>query len=440
MDKPLQTNNKARLPLRQRLRNLLTDAKKPVKNNKGVALLIAISCVMMIMYFAMEVTYDSQVEYIVNSQGLSRLKAYYAAKSGVQISLLRIKIYQQAQNKFASMLGSNATMLNQIWQFPFAWPFPVPAEVNAVDKDSFKKITKESWMDASYLVTIEDEGSKIDINDLNSPSKTLADLTRTQLLNIFAQKIKEDEEFGRQYASYRFDELINNIADWMSAKSVSLNGGDKRSRYADMNKDSMSDAFPPNRDFRTLAELHMIPGMTDELFDILAPRITIYGMKGINPNIASKEVLKSLDPGMTEEVVKEVMARRDSQDKGGPFKDANDFWTFVQQKGARLEGKTDAVPLIFDATFNFRIRSTGEFAGATREITAIVMDLDKSAAKIKGYMDKDQTQANGQQPGQQNPAGAQQQTPGALNGPSGGNNAASALPKGPPRVVYWNER
>ncbi len=398
----------------------------PLNNNRGIALMVAIACVMLIMYFAMEVSYDANVEYLVNSQGLNRVKAYYAAKSGMQLSLLRIKIYQQAQQKFGSMLGANNAMLDQIWQFPFAWPLPIPAEMSAVDKDSFKKLVKESSMDASYFVTIEDEGSKIDINDLNSQSKTLQEVTKTQLHNIFAQKMKADENFARKHSNVRFDELINTIADWGSSKSQSLNGGDKKSRFAELNQESQGDNYPPNRAFRSLAELHMIPGMTDEFYDILAPQITIYGMKGINPNIASKEVLRSLDPAMTDEAVSAIIKRRDDPNEGGPFKAADEFWTFVQQKGVRTEGKTEEIPLIFESVFNFKIRSTGEFAGATREITAIVMDFNKTAAKIKTYTDKDKTQ--GQTP------------PDTGKGKQDTKGTQTPLTKGPPRIVYWSER
>ncbi|MDG0817444.1 type II secretion system minor pseudopilin [Bdellovibrio svalbardensis] len=407
---------------------LASPLNKPLNNNRGIALMVAIACVMMIMYFAMEVSYDANVEYLVNSQGLNRVKAYYAAKSGMQLSLLRIKIYQQAQDKFGAQLGANNAMLDQIWQFPFAWPLPIPDEMSVVDKDSFKKLVKDSSMDASYIVTIEDEGSKIDINDLNSPSKTLQEITKTQLLNIFEQKKKSDEEFARKYSNVRFEELINTIADWGSSKSQSLNGGDKRSRFSELNQESQSDSYPPNRAFRSLAEMHMVPGMTDEFYDLLASRVTIYGMKGINPNIASKEVLKSLDPGMTDEAVSAIIKRRNDANEGGPFKNAEDFWAFVQQKGVRTEGKTDLVPLIFESVFNFKIRSTGEFAGATREITAIVMDFNKTAAKIKTYTDKDKKDAGGAPP------------PGSGGGTGAKSGTKIPLAKGPPRIVYWNER
>ncbi|MGZ3816979.1 MAG: general secretion pathway protein GspK [Bdellovibrio sp.] len=417
----------------------LRSKRNPLNNNRGIALMLAIACLMLIMYFANEVSYDSNVEYLVNSQGLNRIKAYYAAKAGMQLSLLRIKIYQQAQSKFGEKLGSNSKLLDQIWRFPFAWPLPIPDDLSAIDKDNFKKLTKESTMDASYFVTIEDEGSKIDLNDLNSPSKVLRETTKKQLITIFEQKKKEDEIFARAYGNYRFEELINNIADWMSDKQESLNGGDKRSNYSELNSESQSSAFPPNRAFRTLAELHMVPGMNDDFYNIMEPRITIYGMKGINPNLANKEVLKSLDPAMTDAVVSEIIKRRDDEKEGGPFKcDQNggskDFWDFVQQKGVRITGNPEEIPLICDTVMNFKIKSTGNFANATREITAIVMDLNKSATKTKSFLDKEKQQ--GQQ-GQQQQQGQQGQQQGQQQQ---NQQKKDPLPKGAPRIVYWNER
>lgn len=420
--------------MRKALKALGHRLQQPLSNQRGVALIVAMACIMLIMYFAMEVSYDSNVEYLVNAQGLNRVKAYYAAKSGAQLSLLRIKIYQQAQSKLGAQLG-NSPLLDKIWNFPFAWPLPVPDELSAVDKDNFKKIFKESAMDASYMVTIEDEGSKIDLNDLNSPSKSLQDSTKKQLLNIFEQHKKNDEEFDRQYSNVRFEELINSIADWMSAKAESLNGGAKRSHYAELNQESQSDYYPPNRNFRTLAELHMVPGMNDDFYNLLEPRVTIYGMKGINPNLATKEVLLSLDPGITKEVVADILKRRDSEAEGGPFKcdkegGSADFWDFVTSRGARLTGEPKDIPITCDTVMNFKIRSTGEFAGATREITAIVMDLNKAAAKIKTFVDKDKKDAEG----------TETSTTSTTKTTTSSAAKAEPLPKGPPRIVYWSER
>ena len=408
---------------------------------------MALSAVMLIMYFAMEVSYDSNVEYIVNSQGLNRVKAYYAAKSGLQLSLLRIKIYQQVQSQFGKQLGSNSALLEQIWSFPFAWPLPIGDELNAVDKDAFKKIFKESTMDSSYMTTITDEGSKIDINDLASPSKTLQEATKQQLLNIFEQKQKDDDDFRDKYSGTRFDELVNTIGDWVSDKNTSLNGGDKRSRFSELNSEAESEYYPPNRAFRSVSELHLVPGMNDDFFDLLAPRITVYGMRGINPNLASKEVIKSLDPGITDEVVEEVLTRRNAEDKGGPFKcdkdgQSQDFWDFVQQRGARLQSEYTKIPMTCDTAINFRIISTGSFAGATREIEAVVMDLDKTAEKIKSFAAADKKAAGGEEATDPATGTPTNPTPGATANPAAaGNQKSNTQPsKGPPRIVYWNER
>ncbi|MEN0059013.1 MAG: type II secretion system protein GspK, partial [Bdellovibrio sp.] len=132
-----------------------------------------------------------------------------------------------------------------------------------------------------------------------------------------------------------------------------------------------------------------------------------------------------------------ALTRRDSEKEGGPFKcdkdgGSEDFWGYVQTKGARLEGDPKNIPLTCDNVMNFKIRSTGEFAGATREITAIVMDINQTATKIKSYVDKEKKEAEGaeEKASDQERSG----TPGKTS------NKKDSLPKGAPRIVYWNER
>jgi general secretion pathway protein K len=411
------------------LKILGNSLRRPLTNNRGIAIMIAVACLLMITYIAIEVTYDTSIEYAVNSNGLNRLKSYYAAKAGVDIALLRIKVFQKVQNQFGKQLGPNADMLNEIWRMPFAWPLPVPDDVNAVDKDAIKEMVKDSTMDASYIVTIEDEGSKIDLNDLASPSQVLRDNARNQLLAIFTQKLKTDEEFNRKYSSTNFDDLISSIQGWMTSTSKLSNGQDKRQGYEELNSSTNTgDYFPPNRAFRSIAELHMVPMMNDDFYALLEPVVTIYGMKGINPNIATKDVLKSLDAGITDEVADELIKRREDPNLGGPYKDSQDFWSYATGKGARLEGDPNKVPLIFDSIMNFRIKSIGQYASVSSEITAIVMDFAQTAGKMKGYLDKEK------------PSPTPSVSPTPTPSPSASNTASDAQNSGPPRIVYWNEK
>lgn len=408
--------------------NPLADRKK---NKRGVALILAVTSLVMMVYIATEVSKDSFVEYIVNSHELNRIKSYYAARNSMQIALLRVKIFQQASR--LSLPAGFASKLDQIWQFPFAWPLPISADVNAVDRDTYKQLTQESFMDASYTHDISDEGSKIDINDLASPSKTLQEITKKQLMNIFSQKIDSDENFKQEYQSFQFEDFINHIADWMTDSDSSLSGSDKRSFFAELGTD-----YPPNRGFRTVDELRLIPGMTEEFFNLLLPRITIYGMKAINPNTASKEVLKSLDPQMTDEAVTEAIARRDNPDKGGPFTGEGEecfknFKSFVERFANRLTKDFDQIPMICDKVINFRIKATGIFGSGKQAmmstITAVVIDLNKSATQIRSYVDKEKEKDNPNSP----------PTDPKKTGQGSSSANQDPLPKGPPRVVYWTE-
>lgn len=402
----------------------------------GIALIMAMTALMFLVYIASEVTRDSAVEYIVNSQELNRIKSYYAARNGMQIALLRVKIFQQASS--LQLPAGFSSQLDQIWQFPFAWPLPIPPEINAVDKGSMEQLTADSLMnDVSYTHTIEDEGSKIDLNDLTSPSKKLRDITKQQLLNVFEQKMTNDNDFRREYQSTRFDDLVNNIVDWTSDSTTSASGrSDKRSEFT-----SLGSNYPPNRGFRTIAELRLVPGMTEALYNLLEPRVTIYGMKAINPNTASYDVLLSLDAGMTDEAIKEAVERRTNSDLGGPFTGEGDacrngFREFVESRGARLSQEFNQIPMICDKVFNFRIKSTGIYGSGKfvlqNTITAVVMDINQAAQQIKTSVTKEKEES-----GEAAPPPSTGDNP--ATGPSSAGTKQEPLPKGPPRIVYWTE-
>lgn len=409
------------------------------KKKKGIALILATTSLMLMVYVATEVSKDSLTEYAVNTQELNRIKTYYAARSGMQIALLRVKLFQQASR--LQLPPGFSKYLDEIWKFPFAWPLPISADVNSVDKEMMQKTNSESFMEATYTHTIEDEGTKIDLNDLNSPSKTLQQITKNQILNIFIQKMETDEDFRQSYQNVRFEELVNRIIDWTSDSSTSANGGDKKGAFSEL-----GEGYPPNRGFRTIDELRLVPGLTDEFFNLLAPQVTIYGMKAINPNTAPREVLRSLDSGMTAEAVEAAIKKRDDPNDG-PFQGEGEnclknFKTFLEQNGAnRLTDEFSKIPLVCDKTVNFRIKSTGVYGNGKlammKNIVAVVMDIGRSADQIKSTVEKEKNQQNQQQQqgNQQNPQGGQK----PQTGTKSGQQKQEPLPKGPPRVVYWTE-
>lgn len=393
-------------------------------NERGVALLFSMLMIVMISFIVMEVTYETTVEYAVNAGAIAKLKAHYAAQSAVDLSLLRIKIYNQVtQSMGASIPAERKYMLDFLWSFPFAWPPTAPGELNDMDKEALEKKAKESKMEANYAVTIVDEGTKVDVNDLASSSKAIRESTEKLLLNLFISYKTQNEDWARKNPDFQPEQLIGNIKDWLDSDTDAFDGrGPESAQYNDISVENGS--YPPNRAFRSIEELRLVAGMTPELYDILATRLTIYGMKAINPNTVSPEILLSLDPTMTPEIVSEVTGRRQDPNKGGPFSSDEDFWGFVNSKGARVDiaEKAKDIPMVFSSSRNFKIRATGISGNSSTTITAVVFDPEK-AGEIVAQKEVSEREDPQQQKGTKNQT--QTQTP--------------ALPKGPPRIVYYFE-
>lgn len=404
-----------------------------LRQRRGVAILVALFAIMLMIFVATEVSYDTTVEYVVARQQVNRLKAYYAARAGVEISLLRILIYKKAVASLSDAMGadkiqSQLPMLDPIWSMPFTWPVPIDA-VSGGDKTALEDILKESIFDGQYLSTISSEGGKIDINDLGSVSKGLREATKQQLLKIFTTQVESDDSFRKMYRDFKFEELVNNMMDWVDEDSTSLNGGDERDKYA-----TRSDFIPPNAPFKTIKELNMVAEMNEDFYNLLKDRVTIFGTKGVNVNYAPKEVLAALDESMKEDVVNAVLKRRSDPNEGGPFPNEKEFLGFIARLGANVNAiQKSGIPLIFGPEYNFRITSDGMFGNVRRTITAVTFDISNLKARYLDMLDKEvQNNAGGGKK-----SGSDGQDKG--KGQDTGETVKIVPPKGRPTVVYWEE-
>ena len=373
-------------------------SKKRLKflgNEKGIAMLVALSAVLIMTFLAVEVGYNTQLELALGVTQFQRLKAYYLAKSGVQISLLRIKVYKTALQRFGGNLGKDKSLLDMIWQLPTAWPPVIAADLGLNSKDDLQKSIKKSFIDGSFLATIDSEGSKIDLTDLASPSPALSAAATQQLTQLIKNRLDEDDDWARDNRSIRADEIVNNIADWMDEDTQSKNGGDENGIY------SRGDVKPTNMPMKTLSELHLVKGVTDEIYNILIKRVTLSGIKAVNVNHASKEVIRSIDAQIDDKTADEIIKRRNDPDLG-PF-DKDSFPSFLQTQNINMTtfNTKPPIPLFFDSEFNFKIKSTGINGRAQREIFAIVYDFDKVKTQLAAAMPKPSPSPSPQQNGAQ---------------------------------------
>lgn len=404
-----------------------------VKKDKGVALILAIFATLILGFLAFEYTKDIQVDYVVAKAQYERLQAYYLAKSGVNLSVMKIFIYKQALARFGQQLGENKTQLEMIWKLPMVWPLDALKALGKIDSKEVDKVSKKSLIKGEFSAFTDPEGGKIDINDLASPSEALQKSVSEQILRILENKIEEDRDFADRNRDLRPQELINNIADWIDEDKNSKNGGDESSGY-------QSDAYkypPTNRPLKTLEELHMVKGMTDEIYELLAPRLTVFGIKGINVNSAEAIVIRSIDKNITDELVQKVLKRRKDPDQG-PFKNEDDLKNFLSQEGMNVQkfNQEPKVPLYFDSEYNFKIKSVGRInSRAQRQIVAIVFDFDKVKSNLAGQM---ATPAPSVTPPPTTDPGGGAAPPQPSPSPSGDGGGIQA-PSGPPSIVYWQE-
>lgn len=390
------------------------------RDTSGIALFMVISAVSVLSILVTEFTYIAQINERMAYDGLDQLKAHYLAKSGIKFSLLRLKAYQQVKS-LASTLGGGGgatpagasgggaaipgSLLNKIWNFPFF--YPIPTEIPGLspsDKDQIKKFQDSSGLEGKYSALIESESAKVNVNQFlekfaPSPSPSASPSPKATgggaqqpppnpspsasfnpaearknfsdyLYSIYNNKITNDQDFAAEYRDLRFDDLMDGLFAWAD-RTYQRTGNDSH--------DAIKAKKAP---FYTLSELHMIPLMDDQLFNLFSPGLTVSLTNGININTMQETTLRALVPGMTDLEVKEFFNHRDATDADNTFNTPDDFYTYIQnsvavfkQKSRIDELKKDLaakkIQLIIEET-QFKITVQAQMNQAVRTIEAWV--------------------------------------------------------------------
>ncbi|HUP57291.1 MAG TPA: hypothetical protein VM598_07565, partial [Bdellovibrionota bacterium] len=79
----------------------------------------------------------------------------------------------------------------------------------------------------------------------------------------------------------------------------------------------------------SVSELHMLPILNDELYEVFSPTLTIASTPGINVNTMDEQTLKVLVPGITKEEVADFFKFRDSEEEDNFFKSEDDFFKYL---------------------------------------------------------------------------------------------------------------
>jgi hypothetical protein len=143
---------------------------------------------------------------------------------------------------------------------------------------------------------------------------------------MMSSKFMTDDDFAREYRDYKLDDLINNIALWADRS------------YTTNMQYPMDGVQPKRAPFYSLSELHMIPTMDDDLYNLYADGLTVSRTPGININTMQQTTLSGIVPQMTADEVSEFFKYRDDTTTDNTFKKVSDFWDYITKNVSAFRG------------------------------------------------------------------------------------------------------
>ena len=163
----------------------------------------------------------------------------------------------------------------------------------------------------AVAVRLSDESAKIDVNTANP--ELLKGLFR------YAGLGEEDAV-----------KLLDAILDWRDPDSLKRPFGAEEAEYSQAGLKGRPANFP----FQSTEELQLVLGMRPEVYQRIAPMITVYSRQpGVNPHLASRSVLLAV-PGVTAEQVDLYLRERESARAEGKalpvFTAAGAYATYAQ--------------------------------------------------------------------------------------------------------------
>jgi len=147
---------------------------------------------------------------------------------------------------------------------------------------------------AAITVRLSDESAKIDVNTANNEL----------LKGLFRHAGLSEEDAAK---------LLDAVLDWRDPDTLKRPNGAEEPDYAQAGLKGR----PANYPFQSTEELQLVLGMRAEVYQRIAPMITVYSRQaGVNPHLAQRPVLLAI-PGVTAEAVDLFLVERETARQEG---------------------------------------------------------------------------------------------------------------------------
>jgi len=306
------------------------------KNQNGIALIVTLMVIAILTVLVLEFAFSTRINLYITSNLADGTKAYFLAKSGVQVA---------AGAMLDDIQNSSEDYLQEDWaqQLP-----PIPAG--------------NGWV----TVEITDEDSKFCLNRLIDKRGKLVQ-SSVKILESLCTQLEIPVEVA--YA----------IEDWVDADNdLRPNGGDETSMWA-YNTLPVPYAAK-NGYFSSLMELRLIWGMTDDYYKKLSEVVTVYGDSKMNINTVDRKVLLAVLEANN------LGDKEDSVDQIVQWREANYFEAKNFRRQLRSDLNLDpAVIRVILKNFTvlshfFSTKSTAQVNETTKIATGVIF---RTKAKVR---------------------------------------------------------
>lgn len=387
------------------------DLQKILGNERGVALMMIMTAIILLMAIYGEFTFESKISRIKATNILDRSQAKLLAESGLQLTMARLRLYKEAYNKVQGNKDAqnmvSGQLLNQLWEVPFIFPIPVGAGANRAFKDTVEKFQLETLLDGEMRVNVQNISNRLNLNllrvdmtkyDPNADTETqdytsalntseaaiMSDVSVDQSLyfllkRLVDEKKEKDEAFGDRYGNLNYQELFTNLKYYIS--DVQGMSRDPLVGEAEANFQAVP-LMPKYGPFSSASELYTIPGWDDELIELIQNEFSVYPSTQIDLNKLTANMLKILIPSMMDTDIKEFFLWRDDPDKPKYLNSLEDFKQYIvnQERLMNEDDFNNRMKLFQDKGISFgsnpnlfRVVSEGIYNRATYTLVAYVV-------------------------------------------------------------------
>ena len=391
-------------------RGFLTKSRGRRRRRSGIALLVAMSTILVLTVVVTELTYTARVRFVLAAHEKERAQAYWVSQTGINIYKLLLTANKEMEKNSAmgSIAGSFGINLGDaLWQW-----VPVintglmrmlfaaggdAGDIKEEDIEEFKasgkvsdEVEEESRVgglfddknfldfDGDFTAEVTDEDSKLNISLLGNATGTVQESAiGQQLFGLMAGE--ENDQWFRDRNIDRWD-IIANLKDWVDPDGMGSgrSGGQEDGLYNNLDSPYLSKNAPLD----TFDEVRLVEGWQDDVMERFGQQLTIHGKGKVNINTASDEVMIALLKAYVLPAPPDAECIRLLQQIReymwfASFNNGKDFADYLQNQGLTVSDKL--ANQIGDSSKTFRVVSTGLVGNTTVQTTAII-DYNNSAA------------------------------------------------------------